>query len=283
MNAYTDYSGKTLPPSLIKRREIPIQFGSLDEAITFTNIADSVSEATTIIASSNAVTSIVMQTSLYQLWSLINSQQIVLQLPLMEGIKFPANTMVINQVFIEIASFEIIDSEKINDEIFHFPEVEPFSLNFQECQIEYVFFLLILGLPLYIMLAHFVLMILYFTFALINRCVQSKYLDKLVRKLKFYLFWNGFIRLYMELYQGLCIATVLNLYTAENALESPFLWVRICYYCSIFSLVLIITVPFFIFVPLYFKRRDKWSTDAFQKVYGALLEGTRVDLREKEV
>ena len=96
MNAYTDYSGKTLPPSLIKRREIPIQFGSLDEAITFTNIADSVSEATTIIASSNAVTSIVMQTSLYQLWSLINSQQIVLQLPLMEGIKFPANTMVIN-------------------------------------------------------------------------------------------------------------------------------------------------------------------------------------------
>ena len=156
-------------------------------------------------------------------------------------------------------------------------------MNFQECQIEYVFFLLILGLPLYIMLAHFVLMILYFTFALINRCVQSKYLDKLVRKLKFYLFWNGFIRLYMELYQGLCIATVLNLYTAENALESPFLWVRICYYCSIFSLVLIITVPFFIFVPLYFKRRDKWSTDAFQKVYGALLEGTRVDLREKEV
>ena len=87
----------------------------------------------------------------------------------------------------------------------------------------------------------------------------------------------------MELYQGLCIATVLNLYTAQNALESPFLWVRICYYCSIFSLILIVVVPFFIFVPLYLKRRDKWSTDVFQKVYGALLEGTRVDLREKEV
>ena len=87
----------------------------------------------------------------------------------------------------------------------------------------------------------------------------------------------------MELYQGICIASILNIHTAENAQDSPFLWVRICYYCSIFSLILVIAVPFLLFVPLYCKRRQKWSTEAFQKVYGALLEGTRVDLRQKEV
>ena len=54
----------------------------------------------------------------------------------MEGIRFPANTMLINKVFLEIANFEIIPSDLINDEIFYFPEEDPFNLNFQECEIE---------------------------------------------------------------------------------------------------------------------------------------------------
>ena len=45
---------------------------------------------------------------------MINSQQIVLQLPLMENIMFPANVMEINQVLVDIANFELFDSEKIN-------------------------------------------------------------------------------------------------------------------------------------------------------------------------
>ena len=36
----------------------------------------------------------------------------------MEGIKFPANSMIINQKLIEIANFEVIPSEKINDKLF---------------------------------------------------------------------------------------------------------------------------------------------------------------------
>ena len=48
----------------------------------------------------------------------------------MESVKYPANAMLINQAFIEIANFEVIPSEKINNELFYFPEVDPFSLNF---------------------------------------------------------------------------------------------------------------------------------------------------------
>ena len=48
----------------------------------------------------------------------------------MEGIKFPANSMLINQVFLEIANFEVLPSEKINDELFYFPEEDPYNLNF---------------------------------------------------------------------------------------------------------------------------------------------------------
>ena len=48
----------------------------------------------------------------------------------MEGIKFPANSMLINQALIEIANFEVIPSEEINNELFYFPEEDPFSFNF---------------------------------------------------------------------------------------------------------------------------------------------------------
>ena len=48
----------------------------------------------------------------------------------MENILFPANVMEINQVLVDIASFEFFDSEKINTNLFHFPEEEPFNLSF---------------------------------------------------------------------------------------------------------------------------------------------------------
>ena len=39
--------------------------------------------------------------------------------------------MSINQVFTELANFELFSSEKINEDLFFFPEEDPFSLNFQ--------------------------------------------------------------------------------------------------------------------------------------------------------
>ena len=143
----------------------------------------------------------------------------------MEGIKFPANVMLINKAFIEIANFEVIPSGEINDWLFYFPEVDPFSLNFEECGIDSLFFLPLMGLPLYIMLVHIALSIVYLVLALINYFCRLRCLDKILKKLKSYLFWNGFLRLYMEIYQGLCVATVLNTYTAEDDVNSPFIWV----------------------------------------------------------
>ena len=65
---------------------LPRQFSSFEEAQTYTEMGDQMSESTSLISSSNAVLNILMQTSLNQFWSLINSQQIVIQLPLMDAI-----------------------------------------------------------------------------------------------------------------------------------------------------------------------------------------------------
>ena len=57
-----------------------------------------------------------------------------------------------------------------------------------------------MGFPLYVIVAHFALMIIYFILALANRLIKSRHLNKFIKWLESYLFWKGFIRLYMELY-----------------------------------------------------------------------------------
>ena len=118
----------------------------------------------------------------------------------MEGIKYPANAMLINRVVMEISNFELLPSEEINNKLFYFPEVDPFSINFEECGIDSTFFLIIMGFPLYIMLIQLSLIILYFILVLANRLLKFKCLNKVLNYLKSYLFWNGSIRLYMELF-----------------------------------------------------------------------------------
>ena len=183
------------------------------------------SKTTTYISGGNAIVSIIMQTSLSKFWSMVNSQQIVVQLPLMEGTKFPANTMMINSVIQEIAEFEIIPSETINEKLFYLPEVDPYTIKFQECGIESRFFLQTMGLPLYIMLVHFALLVIYIFLTLFNVILQSPRLRIITNYLKRYLFWNGFLRLYMELYSGLALSSVLNIHTGTDDENSPFKWV----------------------------------------------------------
>ena len=229
------------------------------------------------ITGGNALMSLPLKASLNKLWSMLNSQQIVVQLPLMEGIKFPANASSMNEVFLDISNFEIISSEMINDELelFYLPEVDPYNLNFLQCGYDTHFYLQTLGFPLYIMLGHFTLLILFILLTMCNTILRSPRISIVTNKLKKYLFWNGFIRLYMELYSGLALSSVLSIYSNINDYDSPFRWVRVSFYASVASLVLLALLPIF-FVIFYCIRRDKWSEQAFRNMYGALLEGTKV-------
>ena len=86
-----------LPPSVIKKVWLPLQFSSLEEAQTIENIGNAVSKTTTVISCTNTGLDFFMKSSLNKFWGFINSQQIVVDLPKMEGIHFPANVMTINK------------------------------------------------------------------------------------------------------------------------------------------------------------------------------------------
>ena len=96
----------------------------------------------------------------------------------MEGTKFPANSMMINNIFQDIANFEIIPSEYFNEKLFYFPEVDPYNFNFSECGIESRFFLQTMGLPLYIMLVHFALLVIYIFLTMCNVILKSPCISK---------------------------------------------------------------------------------------------------------
>ena len=164
--------------------------------------------------------------------------------------------MAINEVFTELANFELIPSESINEKLFIFPEEDPFSFNFQSCGIESTNFLENMGFPLYITLGHIALSVLYLFLYLVNLLLKSKLLGKSLSYFGKYLFWNGFIRLYMEIYFGMALASMLNMYTIDW--QSQFQWVKVSNYSALAGLILIVLPPIFLFVPFYFCKRAQW-------------------------
>lgn len=95
LSQFKDVHGAQLPPIVSKMKDIPPQMTSASEA---SNLQASGTAVQTVMASASIVQLIfgfLLTASLSQLWSLLNSQQIVLKLPMCEHLKIPANTMLI--------------------------------------------------------------------------------------------------------------------------------------------------------------------------------------------
>ena len=140
----------------------------------------------------------------------------------MDSVRMPANAMVITEIIIQIATFELVPTDEINSEIAYFPEEEPYSLNFQMCGYESLLFILNAGFPLYIIHAYIALVVLYLILKLAKKIFKCKCtcLLKSVKCLGKYLLWNTLIRVFMELYQDLSLISALNMHTVTW--NSPF-------------------------------------------------------------
>ena len=102
--------------------------------------------------------------------------------------------MLINKIILEIANFELFPIA----ELYEFPETEPFSLNFQECGIETNYFLNNMGFNMVIIYANLALVPLYLFLLLVSSYVPK--IKRLSTYVGTYLFWNGTIQLYIEMY-----------------------------------------------------------------------------------
>ena len=166
----------------------------------------------------------------------------------------PANAMSVTKMIIEIATFELYPTEEMNQEMFYFPETEPYNLNFQECGYESQYFLENIGFPLYVMHGFIWLIIISLVLYLVNCICKYSLVSKIINRLGAFLYWNGLIRTYMELYQDLSLTAALNMHVVSW--QSPFDWVIVTNKYALTALVIVIALPILLFVPFYCRRRS---------------------------
>ena len=119
---------------------------------------------------------------------MINSQQIVVNLPLIDKMKFPANAMMVNEFIVDFVTFDLIPVDWLDQKIHYWPDFDPFSLNFESAGIVSIFYLSNVGIALHMMELNILM-------ALIYACLKTKKktscrsIEKLKIKLKEYLYF----------------------------------------------------------------------------------------------
>ena len=105
-NNITDIYKQQLPDCVIKMKNIPPQ---LEDASAIKKVA-SFSQG---IASAAIVVSLVVSPgvsrSLSPVWSLLNSLQFIVHAPIFGDVKFPGNTLELNDALLEVANFKILN------------------------------------------------------------------------------------------------------------------------------------------------------------------------------
>ena len=134
---FTDVYGQRLPDIVVSKMEIPAQM-SAGEAAVVQGAATSASASLNAAMSTNFVVNLLLTGSLSQLWSMLNSQQVMVYTPLFKNVKFPANAMKLNEGLISVATFDLVDTQTLlDDRIFSMPEEEDaYTVNFEQCNIE---------------------------------------------------------------------------------------------------------------------------------------------------
>ena len=85
-------------------------------------------------------------------------------------------------------------------------------------------------------------------------------------------YWNGLIRLFLELYQDLALLSFLNLYTAEW--DSVYDSVRYSNNLSAVVFGIVLALPLILAIVMY-RNRTLWNDPNFRNRFGALLDGTK--------
>ena len=99
---------------------------SLSEAKAIKGVAQTVTSSSGIVLAGNFVLNFILSASLQQVWSLIESQQIIVLMPLFK-IDIPANVGMFFGYIIAIASFDLIPIDDYIDQYGGLTPVEPIN------------------------------------------------------------------------------------------------------------------------------------------------------------
>ena len=213
LSQFLDEHGNKLPISLDRIKSIPVQVKSKAEAEAIEEAGSTAQKSSTGSCIASFILNLLLKASLSQLWGMLNSQQIVVHLPMFMNLKFPANSMMIIEKMITLATFDLIPTEDIDNEIHYWPESDPFSVNFETAGVESVFLLANIGFAIYMIYMHCIASLIHASLHIKKKA--APWIVKLREKLGAYLYWEGLNRFYMELFFDLMFLSLLNLHMAD--------------------------------------------------------------------
>lgn len=114
-------------------------------------------------------------------------------MPLLRVLKFPANAMLMNEVILALATFDLIPTDSLDEKFFpNLPEENAYTVNFEQCGYESELLVGNLGMAGYVIYINLALAVLVLpAFFFYGRCS---------RRVTGYFYWNGLIKLFMEMY-----------------------------------------------------------------------------------
>ena len=121
---------------------------------------------------------------------MMNAQQIIVFVPLLNKVKFPANVITLLESIIAVATYDILPTKFLDDLIYHLPfDDEAFNLRFELLGYGSKFLVGNMGFALWLIIFYLFLTLVYFiTYKC--ECIRSR-LGK-------YLFWNPLLVLFLE-------------------------------------------------------------------------------------
>lgn len=196
---------------------------------------------------------------------------------MMGELKIPANAMEAIANLVEIATFDVIPVSSLEEEIYYFPEADPFTVNFEMVGTESTLFLANIGLPLWMLVA---MPFLAFLSACVSRISTSnKCFDRVKQKLHAFLYSGGVSRMLIELFFDLFFLGLLNLHTAEWNTE--FDSVKASNYVSL-AIITAICIIFSLLTLRFFRQPCGKRAENFIKLNPVLFEGKRVEKNTKK-
>ena len=195
-----------------------------------------------------------------------------------ENLKISANAMILIEQMRTFSNFDMFPMEVIYDQLYYFPDADPFTVNFEMSGTESTLFLSNIGTPLWIMLT---MVILALILALLNKCRQRfTCINKLYEKLNKYLNKDSYMRFFMEVSFDMMFLTTLNLYTIEWL--KGYSSVQASNIISIVLLTLTSSVIIYLVVK-FFRLPKEGRVEVYIDAFGAsLFKGTQVDRREQK-
>ena len=139
---------------------------------------------------------------------MIEGLQVIAYQPFFD-IKSPGNMNTFFTFFDEVVNVDLIDTEELTNEMGYYPEMDAFSLNFQNAGYANYYLVPNLGFLFYvgfgILVLHFVNVGLY------HFAKRFPIIEPQRRKLSTWLYWNGSFRYFIEGYMNLTLFSLLNI------------------------------------------------------------------------